>query len=113
MLSFTIQWRHESKNFGLCSCRRMVLGGAAFGQSLQIKGNVSCITSSQIEVKCDDGTTWVVKLIAGSTTLNPPSPTVGTAVTVGCKSPDAQRKENPTWTPAPCSTPKPTATPSQ
>jgi hypothetical protein len=87
-----------------------VLGGAAFGQSLQIKGKVSCITSNQIEVQCD-GQTWVIKLIAGSTTLNPPSPAVGTQVTVGCKSPDAQRKESPTWTPSPCPSSTPTATP--
>jgi len=53
-----------------------MLGAVAFGQSLQLLfANVTCITSNQIEVQCD-GQTWVVKLTPGSTTLNPPSPTV-------------------------------------
>ncbi len=90
-----------------------MLHAAAFGQSLQLLfANVTCITSNQIEVQCD-GQTWVVKLTPGSTTLNPPSPTVGSKVTIQCKSPDAQRKESPTWTPSPCTTSKPAASPRQ
>src|SRR5215467_12201007 len=96
-----------------------MLGAVAFGQSLQLLfATVTCITSNQIEVQCD-GQNWVVKLTPGTTTLNPPAPTVGSKVTIQCKSPDAQRKESPTWTPSPCTTsistlpamPKPTAKP--
>src|SRR6266496_5229552 len=86
-----------------------VLGGLVFGQSLRLSGTVNCVTSNQIELQCD-GIAWVVKLTPASTAVTP-SPAPGTTVTVVCKSPDAQRKESPTWTPAPCSTPKPTATP--
>ena len=110
-LSFAAQWQHENKNFIYTVVVGSVLGELVFGQSLQLSGTVTCATSSQIELKCD-GNTWIVKLTPGSTTVIP-SPAPGTTVTVVCKSPDAQRKESPTWTPAPCSTPKPTATPSQ
>jgi len=78
-----------------------MFGGLVFGQSLQLLfATVTCITSTQIEVQCD-GQTWVVKRTP-STSTNPTSPTVGAIVTVQCKSPDAQRKESPTWTPSPC-----------
>src|SRR5215471_7086691 len=87
-----------------------VLGGLVFGQSLQLSGTVTCRTSNQIELQCD-GNNWIVKIVPDSKTITPPSAPPGATATVQCKSPDAQRKEKPTWTPAPCSTPKPTATP--
>src|SRR5215475_12293809 len=87
-----------------------VLGGLVFGQSLQLSpATVTCITGNQMQVQCD-GIIWVVKLTPGSTTVTP-SPAPGTTVKVVCRSPDAQRKESPTWTPAPCTTPTATPTP--
>jgi hypothetical protein len=85
-----------------------VLGGLVFGQSLQLShANVTCVTTDQFEVMCD-GIAWVIRRTSNTT---PANPAPGTTVTVVCKSPDAQRKENPTWTPAPCATPTPTPKP--
>jgi len=75
-----------------------ILGSLAFAQSLQIKGNVSSVNDTQVEVQCD-GATWVIKLTPSTTVT--PAPTLGTTVTVQAKCPDAQRKENPIGTPTP------------
>ena len=75
-----------------------ILGSLAFAQSLQIKGNVTSVNDTQVEVQCD-GATWVIKLTPSTTVT--PAPTLGTTVTVQAKCPDAQRKENPIGTPTP------------
>src|SRR5215831_11292178 len=102
----------KAKIFTCAIAAGCMLGGIVFGQSVQLSGTVTCRNSNQIELKCD-GESWVVKIVPGNTTINPPSATVGTKAIVTCMSRGAQRKESPTWTPAPCSTPKPTATPGQ
>src|SRR5690242_20679371 len=83
-----------------------ILGGIVFGQSLELSGTLTCTNSNQYELQCD-GITWVIKRTPNTSTI-PDPPTLNAPVIVHCKSPDAQRKESPTWTPVPCSTPKPT-----
>src|SRR4030095_1428558 len=102
----------KAKIFTYVIAGACILGAVAFGQSLQLSNaNVTCVTTNQFEVQCD-GIAWVIRR---SATTTPANPVAATTVNVVCRSPDAQRNESPTWTPAPCSTPtatpKPTATP--
>jgi len=101
----------KTKIFTFAIAAGCMLGGIVFGQSLQVLGTLTCMNNNQFEVQCD-GIIWVIKRTPSTSTI-PNPPTVSAPVIVVCKSPDAQRKESPTWTPAPCSTPKPTATASQ
>jgi hypothetical protein len=83
------------------------LGGVAFGQTIKITGTVCSFNDSQITLQCGPDT-WIIKVAEGSTSVEGILK-VGSTVTVGCKSPDAQRKEGvTTCTPAPTpkSTPK-------
>jgi hypothetical protein len=70
------------------------LSSTAFGQVLQIIGaTVTCLTTSEITLRCDTDT-WITKRTATTVVLSGPLE-VGSTVTVQCKSPDAQRKESP------------------
>jgi len=101
----------KAKIFTCAIVAGCMLGGIVLGQSLQLSGILTCMNSNQLEVQCD-GITWVIKR-APSTSTIPTSPTISAPVIVQCKSPDAQRKEAPTWTPVPCTTLKAKATPGQ
>ncbi len=69
-----------------------LLGSAAFGQSLQIAGTVTAVTANQITLK--SGTdTWLINRTPTTSVVNG-NLTAGSAVTVKCNSPDAQKKES-------------------
>jgi hypothetical protein len=61
----------------------------AFGQNLALTGKVTAVTATQITLVCD-GDMWTIKR-TGTTT--PHKVTVGSTVTVRCKSPDAHKNE--------------------
>ncbi len=84
-----------------------MLGSIAFGQTIKVTGIVCSFSDIQITLQCGPDT-WIIKSVEGSTSVEG-TLKVGSTVTVGCKSPDAQRKEGvTTCTPAPTpkSTPK-------
>ena len=69
-----------------------MLGGIAFGQTLTITGTICSCNSKQLIVQ--EGTHYyIVKRTPSTSVVGTCSP--GSAVTVQCKSPDAQRKEGP------------------
>jgi hypothetical protein len=71
-----------------------MLGTVAFGQTVQITGTVSAVTSTQITLQ--SGTdVWTIKRDA-TTTVTSGNLTVGSTVTVKCASVDAHKNEQPT-----------------
>jgi hypothetical protein len=70
-----------------------MLGSIALGQTLTITGTLCSLTKTEITVK--EGTHYWTVQRTTSTSITPPSAAAGAAVTVQCKSPDAQRKEGP------------------
>jgi hypothetical protein len=77
----------------------VLLSSVVFGQTLQITGTVTAVTTSQITLQ--SGTdTWTINRTAGTSVLNG-TLTAGSTVTVRCISPDAQKKELPANQPTP------------
>jgi hypothetical protein len=68
-----------------------ILGQPVFGQTLQITGTVTAVTSTQITLQ--SGTDiWMIKRDA-TTSVTSGNLTVGATVTVKCASPDAHKNE--------------------
>jgi hypothetical protein len=71
----------------------VALSSTMFGQSLQITGKVTAVTSSQIALQ--SGTdNWTINRTS-STTVTSGNLTVGSMATIQCASVDAQKKEAP------------------
>jgi hypothetical protein len=103
-LRLTMQRRfnapHETKKLDSHDCCQLIFCGAAFGQTLQITGTVTAVTSTQITLQAGTDI-WTINRTSSTTvvsgTLKPASP-----VTIQCNSVDAQKKELPTaGTPTP------------
>ena len=81
----------KTKSFAGVLVAFCIFAQVAFGQTLQITGTVTAVTSTQITLQ--SGTdSWTIKRDA-TTSVTTGNLTVGATVTVRCISPDAHKNE--------------------
>lgn len=83
--------RMKTKSFAAVVAALCIFTQVSFGQTLQITGTVTAVTSTQITLQ--SGTdTWVIKR-SQTTSVTSGALTVGSTATVKCASPDAHKNE--------------------